>query len=285
MRFKKNGMFGMAKFAPADVPAGDTPVDPLVQAVNTLEKAEATPTSTMSPEEAQKVFEDAQKEAEANKEETLEQKVERLQKELEEAKKAPEKKEAEKEVDPLKDVTKKAEEAGVNVSELEQEYINNGKLSEESMKALKEAGFSEEAVQAYIQVKEHQAIERDNTVLKSVGISSREEYINMAVWMSKNFDEDTLAKYDSAMSTPVADVMIEKYYKLYVEATGGSQKAPESTQPVSVRAGSVNTPSSSQGAFKSESEMIKAIQDPRYETDISYRNSVITRIMASPYKR
>lgn len=283
MRFKHG--YTRVVASPADTGSGAelTPE----QAQEYLATQETKPSETITPEEAQKVFEESQKASEANKEETLEQKVERLQRELEEAKKAPDKKEEAEVVDPLKDVTDKAEKAGVKVSELEQEYIKNGKLSEESMKALKESGFTEEAVQAYIQVKEHQAVERDNALLKAVGISSREEYVEMATWMSKSFDEATLKKYDDAMNTPVADIMIEKYYKLYVDATGKTQSNSQETpkeQPVSIRA-SANQQVASQGAFKSESEMVRAIQDPRYETDIAYRNDVIKRIIASPYKR
>jgi len=254
------------------------------QAQQYLDKAEQVPSQTISPEEAQLALEESQKQAEATKEETLEEKVVRLQKELEEAKNPP-KKEEKPEVDPLKDVTDKAEKAGVKVSELEQEYINNGKLSEESMKALKEAGFTEEAVKAYIAVKEEQAFRRDDELLKTVGISSREEYVSMATWLYQNMDEATIVKYDKAMATESADVVIEKYYKLYKEATGGSAQQKEPQQeatPVSIRAGSTTPVSTS---FKSEAEMVKAIQDPRYERDYTYRTDVIKKIMNSPYKK
>lgn len=283
MKFKST--LRKVSYAPADLPTGTVPQSGELtpeQAQQYLDKSEQVPSQTISPEEAQKALEESQKLAETNKEETLEQKVERLQKELEEAK-TPPKRDDEVQVDPLKDVTEKAEKAGVKVSELEQEYIKNGKLSEESMKALKEAGFSEEAVKAYISVKEEQAYRKDDELLKAVGISSREEYVNMATWFYQNMDEATIKKYDSAMSTENADVMIEKYYKLYKEATGTTTPSVQPQQStVSVRSGTqvvANT------FFANEAEMVKAIQDPRYERDYTYRNEVIKKIMNSPYKK
>lgn len=197
---------------------------------------------------------------------TLEEQLEILQ----DAIKAKELKE-----NPLAQVEDKAKEAGVNVSEFEQEYINNGSLSEESLKSLKDAGFDEVAIGAYIETKEAQVQARSNQIIANT-VGTREEYTKMADWMNENLTEAQVASYDNNVSIDDgkhAEAYIQSMYSVY-------QKANPTVTPQTILRNDGNQRLSGQNndTFSSQSEMMQAMQSPRYKNDYAYRRNVINKV-------
>lgn len=202
-----------------------------------------------------------------NKPETAEEKIARLEKELEEAKLG------KKDENPLAEVEKKVQEAGIDIPEFYKEYVENGELSPESLKALLDAGFNKTAVDAYIATKIAQGEKETETIISQT-VGTREVYGKMAEWMRANLTVDEIKQYDAGVNTPHAKIYIENMYAKYTKAT---------TVPVVIRNNGESSRPNQQVGFKSQNEQAMAIADPRYGSDAKYTDSVRKRIQLSTF--
>lgn len=199
--------------------------------------------------------------------ETPEQEIARLKKELEDAKKA-----KEEVKDPLAVVEAKAKEQGVDVPELYKEYVENGELSEASLKSLLDAGFDKRAVDAYIDTKIASA-EAEATKIITETVGTRDNYDAMATWMRDNLKPDEIAKYDAGVNTEHAKIYIENMYSKYTKAT---------VAPTIIRNnGSANSGQGKPLGFNSINEQNLALADSRYGRDTKYTNEVRTKMLHS----
>lgn len=220
-------------------------------------------------EERLEALKPKEEEPKANEPETPEQEIARLKKELEEAKNP--KKDTK---NPLEEVENKAKEAGIDIPEMYKEYINNGELSPESLKALLDAGFNETAINAYIETKTVQSqAEADAIISETVG--TREVYTKMSEWMITNLSEAELDRYNNGVNTEHAKIYIENMFIKYTKAV---------TPPTIVRDnGYVREGNQPSAGFKSLNEQNLAMADIRYGKDAKYTAQVRDKVLKSTF--
>lgn len=193
----------------------------------------------------------------------LEEQIKKLQEKL-----AEENGEKSQEVDPLAKVEAKIEEKGLKLSDFEAEYVEEGGLTEKSLKSLADAGFDKTAVEAYISTRIAQDNAKTDATINSV-CENQENFEAMVEWMQTNLDKAELQEYNEGVKTEHAKIYLKDMYSRY------SKDASTRT----IRGNGRKTTADSSDTFASEMEMVKAMSDSRYETDPVYRRNV--RLKAS----
>lgn len=161
------------------------------------------------------------------------------------------------------DVKKDLEAKGVNYDDLAKEYEENGKLSEESLKALEDAGYPKTLVDAFIKGFEATVESYANAVFKMAG--GKEAYGQLCEFIKGlgQADVDAFNETIEHGTLQQLNVMIEGYRARMTTKYG--------TQNRSILGGGASV---STGGFNSKDAMIKAMNDPRYGTDMAYTEKV-----------
>ena len=204
-------------------------------------------------------------------------------KESKEAEKKPEEKTLEAEIKEVEDGVKEQQKAeqdvkadlatkGVDYDALVKEYEDNGKLSEESMKALKGAGYPEAVVNAFIKGFEAQVNEFTNAVYKMAG--GEAEYGKLCNFIKGLGEADVQAFNETINSGSLTQLAaLINGYKAQMTTKYGT-----SNRSILGGANAVEA----QG-FNSKDAMIKAMNDPRYGNDMAYTEKVQRMTMQSTF--
>ena len=204
-------------------------------------------------------------------------------KESKEAEKKPEEKTPEAEIKEVEEGVKEQQKAeqdvkadlatkGVDYDALVKEYEDNGKLSEESMKALKGAGYPETVVNAFIKGFEAQVNEFTNAVYKMAG--GEAEYGKLCNFIKGLGEADVQAFNETINSGSLTQLAaLINGYKAQMTTKYGT-----SNRSILGGANAVEA----QG-FNSKDAMIKAMNDPRYGNDMAYTEKVQRMTMQSTF--
>ena len=204
-------------------------------------------------------------------------------KESKEAEKKPEDKTPEAEIKEIEEGVKEQQKAeqdvkadletkGVDYDALVKEYEDNGKLSEESMKALKGAGYPETVVNAFIKGFEAQVNEFTNAVYKIAG--GEAEYGRLCEFIKGLGEADVQAFNETINSGSLTQLAaLINGYKAQMTTKYGT-----SNRSILGGANAVEA----QG-FNSKDAMIKAMNDPRYGNDMAYTEKVQRMTMQSTF--
>lgn len=204
-------------------------------------------------------------------------------KESKEAEKKPEDKTPEAEIKEIEEGVKEQQKAeqdvkadletkGVDYDALVKEYEDNGKLSEESMKALKGAGYPETVVNAFIKGFEAQVNEFTNAVYKIAG--GEAEYGKLCNFIKGLGEADVQAFNETINSGSLTQLAaLINGYKAQMTTKYGT-----SNRSILGGANAVEA----QG-FNSKDAMIKAMNDPRYGNDMAYTEKVQRMTMQSTF--
>ena len=170
------------------------------------------------------------------------------------------------------DVKADLETKGVDYDALVKEYEDNGKLSEESMKALKGAGYPETVVNAFIKGFEAQVNEFTNAVYKIAG--GEAEYGKLCNFIKGLGEADVQAFNETINSGSLTQLAaLINGYKAQMTTKYGT-----SNRSILGGANAVEA----QG-FNSKDAMIKAMNDPRYGNDMAYTEKVQRMTMQSTF--
>ncbi len=192
------------------------------------------------------------------------------------------KSETEKESEPTKEETNKdnadlsidkaekaVENAGLNMSSLQDEYNEGGQLKESSYEALQKAGIPKDYVDAFIKGQEAIATQTSNTLKQEVG--GAEAYNNMMNWASDNLNEAEINSFNKTVNgkdieaTRLAIQGLNARYKNNVGDDPSLQSANKSS--------STNAP-----GYRSWAEVTAAMNDERYGSDDAYRADVQNKL-------
>jgi len=158
-------------------------------------------------------------------------------------------------------------------------YANDGKLSEETLEKFSSMS-SKELVEAYLEVQgtpEFQAQSSDtadlsdaeiNQVKNSVG--GEQAYSNIIGWAQDNLDAQAQEAFDSIVATgsvQAINIAVAGLKSQY-EAANGFEGKMYTGKP----------PKSSGDVFRSQAELVRAMSDPRYDSDPAYRQDVIEKL-------
>jgi len=116
--------------------------------------------------------------------------------------------------------------------------------------------------------------EQATELQKSVG--GEKEYNTMLEWASKNFDEAEISRYDKVMDSGDPDAAyfaIQALAAKYNDGVGVEGKMLTG-KPAKDKADS----------FRSQAEVVRAMSDPRYETDPAYRQDIYDKLERSNLK-
>jgi hypothetical protein len=198
-----------------------------------------------SPEELAKAYEALQKKMSKPKDEKKEAKAE--------------------EVSPVEATT------GV-IDAARDEFSEKGELSDDTFKALEEAGLPREFVEQYIAGQEAMSVQQTASIQASIG--GAESYEAMSEWAGENLSDSELDAYNDIVeggSIEQATVAVKGLYARFQAAEG---KSPSLVQ------GSTSGDSGVE-PFGSTAQVTEAMRDPRYASDPAFRAKVEQRLAVS----
>lgn len=157
---------------------------------------------------------------------------------------------------------------GIDFNSLQQEYNEQGGLSEDAYGALEEKGFSKDLVDTWIRGQEATNSEYQSAVYNTVG--GEESYKDMINWAADNLSQGEINAYDRAIDSGDIDSV-----KLAVAGLRNSYQTAEGVDPNLIGGQSTN---STGGNYSSWAEVTTAMKDSRYESDPAYRQQVQTKL-------
>jgi hypothetical protein len=166
------------------------------------------------------------------------------------------------------EVQKAVEAAGVDFDALQNEYNEQGGLSDDAYAKLADAGFPQDLVNSWIKGQEALAGDYQSSVQNIVG--GADAYSEMISWAGDNLSETEIAAYDRAVGSGDLDMV-----KLAVSGLQSKYQAAEGSDPALIAGQSAP---SSGGNYSSWAEVTTAMRDPRYARDPAYRQSVADKL-------
>jgi len=170
------------------------------------------------------------------------------------------------------DGQKAAEKAGLKLADLETEWRTNGKLSEDNMKKLADAGFSEADVQTYIAGRQALAAQYDQAVMAETP-GGPDKYGEMVEWAKVNMSDAEIAAYNDAVAS--GDMARAK---LAVQGLGARFASAVGNEPT-LQSGRTNADAAD--VFESRAQVTEAMRNPLYKSDPAYRAKVAAKIARS----
>ena len=156
------------------------------------------------------------------------------------------------------------------------EEAQGEKLSDELADALSNASvgdLAKEYIEYRRQVEESgptsTMTDEDVTDLKD-SVGGDESYSRLISWASDNLSADEIQMYDNVMDSgnpAAAYFAIQALSMRYDDASGVEGDLLQG-----------KAASDSSRGFRSQAELVQAMSDPRYETDVAYRNDIIRKL-------
>ncbi len=161
---------------------------------------------------------------------------------------------------------------------------NNGTISEEHYKELESTGLTRNVIDSYLAgLKPQEGTEQvaaDPSFPEYediVGIAGGEDkYMEMLQWMDGNVSKEELQEFDKVVDAekrniPKVTLAVQEMFTRYKNAMG--------VEPRLISGKTSSSPNTR--VFKSNAEVVAAMRDPRYKTDIAYQHEVQTRLQDS----
>jgi hypothetical protein len=161
---------------------------------------------------------------------------------------------------------------GLDFSEFQREYMEQGGLSDDSYAKLEQAGFSRSFVESWIAGQEALVAQVRNDVFSTVG--GEENYQHMVQWAVQSLSPQEIEAFNQAVesgSIAQAKMAVAGLFARFQDAAGSEPN---------LLVGDRASPSA---GFRSQDEMIRAMRDPRYKTDAAYRADVERKVAAASF--
>lgn len=160
---------------------------------------------------------------------------------------------------------------GVDIPAVTKEYQDNGgKLSDKTLEDLKSKGISKDIFDAYISGQQAIAREQHNALGEIVG--GTDNLGKILSWAKTGLTQGEIKAYNDAVdsgNTEGAKLLLGSISQKYAQANGVDPK---------LVSGSITRTKSGVEPFKSSAEVVKAMRDPRYQTDAAYQKLVADRL-------
>ena len=157
-----------------------------------------------------------------------------------------------------------------DMAALTQEYAETGGLTDASYQTLADAGISRDYADTYIAGVKALGEQIGNQVMSSVG--GQDEYSTMVEWAKTNYSEQQIEAYDNAVNSGDVNsaMLAAKGLRAdYQGSTGNEGTTYGGESPTGDASGNV---------FRSNAEVVQAMRDPRYESDMAYRQDVLDKL-------
>ena len=165
------------------------------------------------------------------------------------------------------------------ITDASTEYAEKGELSQETLAKFSEMS-SKDLVQAYMEAYKDAAPQQQeapvqdlteaevNTIKNSVGGDTA--YAQVMSWSTANLPQDTVQAFDTLVGSGNA--------KAIELAISGLKAQMENATGYEGRMLSGKSPQTSGEVFRSQPELVAAMNDPRYDSDPAYRQDVIAKL-------
>lgn len=162
-------------------------------------------------------------------------------------------------------------------------YENDGTLTDEMYDQLNEAGFSDATIDAYLgglrsqlgyDAAESTLSDREITNIKNIA-GGDEGYAQVVQWASENLPEEDIAAFDEVINTAnqaAVRFAVKALVSQYEDAVGRTPELVTGKQ------------SSTGQAYRSMAEVVRDMNDPRYDNDDAYRMDVMRKLERSNIK-
>ena len=249
----------------------------------TVNTEETTPELTAEEQDSLKVGEELQAEQEGllagkyKNEKELENAYLELQKKLGSKEDAVQ--EDQKATEEVKEEEPKAEESpavALLTDATKEYYDNNNTLSKETIEKFSEMS-SQDLVNAYLEMQKNAPPQEEgpdvseaqiNSIQNSVG--GQKEYDKIISWASSNLEQNEIQAFDNLVASGNVDAIklgVSALQSKYRDANGYEGRMLSGKQ------------ASSKGeVFRSQAELVQAMNDPKYDNDPAYRADIIAKL-------
>jgi hypothetical protein len=157
-------------------------------------------------------------------------------------------------------------------------YANDGKLSEETLDKFSNMS-SKELVEAYLEVQNTDAFKNQSEVadLSEADINNvknfaggEAQYENLITWADSNLDAKSKEAFDSIVNTGSVDAI-----KI---AVSGLKSQYEAANGYEGKMYTGKAPKGDTDVFRSQAELVAAMNDKRYDRDPAYRQDIIEKL-------
>lgn len=162
------------------------------------------------------------------------------------------------------------ESKGLDYGKMEAEYNESGQLSEESYKALKEAGYDKDIVDAVLAGWQAKADNFYNAVVASAG--GEEAYKGLTQFVSSQ-GQAAVEAFNEVVTNANLNTIAS-----YIAGVKAQMTAKYGTNNPTLTGGGVVNKTA---GFQDQNEMIKAMQDKRYGRDAKYTKEVEKKLAVS----
>lgn len=160
---------------------------------------------------------------------------------------------------------------GLSLDPYYTEYAENGTLSQDSYDKLAASGLNKELVDSYIQGQQALADATVQSIYQAAG--GEEKYSALTDWASKNLSQSEQDNFNEIMekgSLEAATFAVKGLRAQYDQQFG--------IQPNLLSGQNANV---NNDVYRSTAEVIRAINDPKYQNDTAYRKTVEDKIKRS----
>ena len=176
--------------------------------------------------------------------------------------------------------TPKMSEGATLITDASKEYFDNGnKLSPETMAKFSSMS-SQDLIKAYMEVSQNPEFQQQgappaeittaqiNQIKNSAG--GEQQYANIVNWAKTNLPQDQIVAFDEVVNTgSVQAIQL---------AVSGLKAEYDNANGVEGRMVTGKAPQNSGDVFRSQQELVAAMNDPRYDRDPAYRQDVIEKL-------
>ena len=176
--------------------------------------------------------------------------------------------------------TPKMSEGATLITDASKEYFDNGnKLSPETMAKFSSMS-SQDLIKAYMEVSQNPEFQQQgappaeittaqiNQIKNSAG--GEQQYAQIVNWAKTNLPQDQIVAFDEVVNTgSVQAIQL---------AVSGLKAEYDSANGVECRMVTGKAPQNSGDVFRSQQELVAAMNDPRYDRDPAYRQDVIQKL-------
>ena len=170
-----------------------------------------------------------------------------------------------------KETTAQDETGSFSVTQFEQEFAENGSLSEASYAELEKNGFSKAQVDAYINGQQYYGESVKNAVYDSVG--GQENYVEVINWASDNMPPEIIKEYNDAVDSLDQAKMLRTLEYMKFKMGDSQPSAPRRLEG--------DAPAGGIQPYTSKVEWQNAQSNRLYGKDAKYTNMVDQRYLAS----
>jgi hypothetical protein len=160
------------------------------------------------------------------------------------------------------------------ILQMNDEFLEKGELSSESLDKLKGMS-SADLVDAYFKAQDRiqvdEGVDLSEAQVRQIQdtVGGPQQYDQLVSWAADNFSPDEVQAFDDLVESgnvSAINLALQALYYRYTEVNGVEGQTIQ---------GKAATPTE---VFRSQAELVKAMDDPRYENDPAYRRDVLNKL-------